>query len=97
MTVSVLNLANARNPFFFFFVPVPFACFLRGFLVPLATASFDTESWSVFAFVDYDVSNVYRRQILGGQRFPMDLQKIFFPTEFDFLKYLDMSAIALGR
>ena len=42
-------------------------------------------------------NDIYRRQILGGQTFPMDLQKIFFPTEFDFWKYLDMSAIALGR
>ena len=35
--------------------------------------------------------SVYRCQDLGGQRIPMDLQKIFYPPEFDCSKYLDMS------
>ena len=40
---------------------------------------------------------VYRCQILGGKRIPEYWSRIFFPKEFDFKKYFERVAIALGR
>ena len=72
--------------------------FLYVYTVTLSLKSYVRLKW--FCSISSQSVHVYRCRILGGMlldRIPNGFAEDFFPTEFDSLKYLGMSAIALGR